>query len=893
MSKFEHVFIAEKPSLAEAIAQARAEQVGGRASKNDGYWSVGNDAVTWLFGHMYELAEPGDYSDRWKSGGIESLPIEIAEGEWKMFPNEDKKAHIRKIVAVMKDGTNIVNCGDAAREGQLLVDEVIVENGIDPFASNVKRLWVKSMARKDMLKALEDIFPNADKQPLYNSATCRQRADWLHGMNFSRLYSALARSSGHNVGISVGRVQTPTLRLVVDRDRERKNFKAVDHFLPKIEFEHEKGRFSATWVIPAEYEGLDPEGRLIDKTVAEKIVAKIAGKKGSIASFKSTKKFQAPILPYSLSILQAACGSQLGMTAQEVLDTAQSLYETHKATTYPRSDSRYLPTAILSDEAPGIMEALGETDVLGEAVSGGDLKLKSAAWDDSKISDHHGIIPTSEFSAGMLKRMSDIERKVFFIIAKAFVAQFYPPYTYNSLVAEVSCEREKFKATGKEVLDYGWKKVYGAEETGDDEDEDETGQTLPVMEKGDDVEALKGELNPKRTTPPPAFTDGTLITAMANVHRFVTNPETKKRLKENEGLGTEATRAATIEKLLRKKFLRRKGKNGLESSEFGQSVIDVLPEDLKDPGLTALWESALDKVAKGNLEPEKFMTQLGKTISAGIEGARGSSIEIKGVRAVRPIDGHGETCPKCGEGKLITREVQKGQHKGKKFLSCTRYPDCDHSQWPQEKVDPIDGHGEACEKCGTGKMLTRLVKKDGPNKGKKFLGCDNQECKNARWPAENIDLIDGHGKDCPECGNGKMVTKKVWSKKKEKHFVLLGCDNYPDCTHSEFPEPKVDPLPGHGKDCPECGEGKLMTKEITSKKPGPNQGKRFKLLSCNNYPECKHSEWPENANGGTRSGGGRSSGGRGRRAPASGSTSSGSSGNGRISGRRGGFAARG
>lgn len=863
MASIRRLYIAEKPSLAEHIAQAIGEIEGQRASKSDGAWRVGEDAVTWLFGHMYELAEPKAYGEKWGRWEISALPMIVPDGDWKLVVSDDKKPHVAKVAKLIKDSKSLVNAGDPAREGQLLVDELIVECGADPFASNVRRLWVQSMARKDMITALGAMKLNSEKKSLYDAAVCRQRADWQHGMNFSRLFTLLARNSGTDAKISVGRVQTPTLRLVVDRDRERLHFKQVDHFVPRMSFKHENGEFVATWIVPAEYEGLDSEGRLISKAVADALVAKISGQQGKIRSWKNEPKAVAPPLPFSLSALQAECGSKFGMTAKDVLDVAQSLYEKHKATTYPRTDSRYLPLAILKDESEGIIQALKGVQDVGEAAKAANPALKSGAWDDSKVSDHHGIIPTSEFRASKMADMSPEERNVFLLVARSFLAQFHPPHRYRALATEVSCAGEGFKATGRQVVEQGWKVVYGADA---DEEGEDAEQTLPSMAMGDPVIGGGGELNPKRTSPPPAFTDGTLITAMANVHRFVTDEKIKARLKETDGIGTEATRADTIETLIRRTFFKRKGKNGLESSELGRSVIDVLPEGLKDPGLTALWEGWLSEVEHGKMDTTTFMRQQSETITKMVASYRNTVVTVKGAKTVRPMDGHGVTCPKCSTGTLMTQEVHAGEHKGKRYLRCTNRDACDFTKWEAPKVKPIEGHGKDCAECKAagrkGTMETRVVQKDGPTKGKSFLSCTlYPECKNLEWPS--APAIEGHGTTCPKCGKGKMLTRVVQKDGPSKGKSFLGCD-VPECRHSVWPEDKVEPLAGHGKDCPECKKGKMRTKGLTSNK----DGKKYRLLVCDRAPECKHEEWPprdfkaEDAKSGGKPSGGKPTSGR-------------------------------
>lgn len=728
MNAIDNLFIAEKPSLAEEVAKARADQLGATAVKTNGYWHVGADVVTWLFGHMYETAKPDVYDQRYKTWNVEDLPIIPAK--WQLIPDAGKRDHIATIKALLGKAKGIVNAGDAGREGQLLVDELLIENGVDPFASNVRRLWVRSVVRKDLLDALNSMALNEARRPLYWAAVGRQRADWLLGMNLSRLYTKLAERGGARVTISVGRVKTPTLKLVVDRDREIESFKPVNHFLPTVRFRHANGTFAASWIIPDGAQGLDHEGRLFDKAVADRIAAKVNGKTGRVVSYKSETKSEAPPLPYSLSELQKDCSDKLGLTAQQTLDVAQKLYETYKVTTYPRSDSRYLPVSLLRDEAPSIMRNLGQIDDLAAATGSADLSLKSAAWNDAKISDHHAIIPTTEASAAKLGALSDVERQVFLLIARAFIAQFHGPRRWNALSAVLEAEGEQFKASGRQPLDQGWKRVYGGAEASDEADED---QTLPPMQQGDTAVAEAAEVKALKTTPPSRFTDGSLIDAMKNVHRFVSDAEQRKQLKENEGIGTEATRAPTIEELISGKVLARKGKQ-LVSTDLGRSIIDILPAEVTDPAMTARWESALEQVSRGEMTLDEFMDAQVALLRQRIDTAKGGAVEVKGVKKIEPLSGHGDACPKCGHGHLITREVHKGDSKGKRFLSCDRYPACNHSVWPKKEVEHLPGHGKTCPTCGTGTMQTREIQK-GDLKGRRFLGCSGfPVCKHSEWP---------------------------------------------------------------------------------------------------------------------------------------------------------------
>lgn len=823
-------FIAEKPSLAKTIAEVRAKMLGVSASRGPHYFTVGSDCVTWLYGHMYELVDPEHYDERFKSWRIDDLPM-IPSG-WKREPKrhkgKDKKEsaqkdrdlveHLKAIQGVLKSSETVVNAGDAEREGQLLVDELLIEMGWNPFSPKTKRFWNHSLTDAEVTKSIETLLANGEKENLFNAAFARQRADWLHGMNMTRLYTGLARRSGADMLVSVGRVQTPTLKLVVDRDREIANFKPTDHFLPTGWFAHENGKFKATWVIPVDYDGLDSEGRLVDKGVAQKIIDSVSGKQGTVSSFETKSASSSAPLPYSLSALQQACSAKFGLTAQQTLDVAQALYEKHKATSYPRTDSRHLPVSVLKEQAPAIMASMTTTPGVDKAAQAADMKLRSKAWDDSKVSDHHGIIPTTDFHAGKLNDMSPIERSVFMLIAKSFVAQFHPDQTWKAISAEVTVGPHRFRVTGKLPVSQGWRVVYDGETDEDEDDDKEENQTIPPMKRGDAVTCEKGELSPKRTKPPAAYTDGTLIAAMTNVHKFIDDPELKKRLKENEGIGTEATRANIIETLILRRFIQRgSGKvKKITSTEAGRSIIDVLPPEITSPGLTAVWEAQLSKIARGEADVNQFMKVLSDTLHKRVEQGRNSSVKIKG-QSVEPLKGDGEKCPQCGKGVLRTRTFSKGEMKGKRILSCDAYNaadpnSCRYAVWPDRpKADPVPpapDHGKPCPKCGKGKLVTKKS-----SKGTIYLSCDN-------W----------HGKDNPD-----------------------------NCNHYEFPEEK-EKMAGDGDKCTECNKGVMQTRKAKS---GPNAGKMF--LSCSEYPTCKKSIFPDTFKSGKSdgSGGGRSSSGSG------------------------------
>jgi DNA topoisomerase III len=861
----QRLFIAEKPALGRAIATALATLSGERPSAGRGFIEVGGDCVTWTIGHAYDTAEPGDYSSTWDKWSLDVLPM-LPE-RWKLVPN----AEIADQIAVLKDRIrrydHFVNVGDAEREGQLIVDEILLENGVDPFSPKVSRVWVSSFVEKDVAAAVAGAFPNSQKKSLYEAAVARQRADWLLGMNMSRVFGLMVQQSGaRGFRVSVGRVQTPTLKLVVDRDRQIENFKAVDHFAPSITFVHENGTFKAAWQFPADTKGLDPEGRLLDKAVAQALVQKIAGKTGTVESYSETPKSTSPPLPFALSTLQKACSQKFGLTAQQTLDVAQELYEKHKAITYPRSDSQHLPNSVHTDEADGILRNLAGVRELADAAGRANPRLKSPAFDDKKVTDHHGIIPTSEASASKLAAMGEIERKVFLLIARTFVAQFHPDFRYVSSAATVLCEGERFKATGTRVVDQGWKTVFGAEEA--DEEEEAEG-TLPSMKMNDPVDAKAGSIDPKRTKPPAHFDDGTLVEAMAKIHLYVQDQEVRKRLRENDGIGTEATRASMIEKLIRAKYLERrpKGKRKiLVSTDAGRQLVDLLPSDLVAPDTTAMWESFLERVKGGEFTLAQFMDRQTQFVRKRVQTAiAAGAIQVKGF-SVEPLEGHGTECPHCRAGHLVTQLWPfDDEYKGRRFLRCDnwvkdRADNCRYKTPPEgyKEREKLEGEGNPCPACGKGVLKGGVVRKEGPNKGRPFLMCSEVDrekpdsCQHFEWKDET---------PCPSCGKGVLkrgVVRKEGPNKGRPFAMCSAVDRTkPDgCQHFSWLDEKAAKGPkikGEGELCTVCGKGTMM------RRTGRTSGKPF--LSCSNWKQgasdsCDNRVFPDD--GGRRPAGGAS-----------------------------------
>lgn len=628
------LFIAEKPSLGKAIA---AQLPGPHKASRTHIVCGGGATVTWAFGHLYELAEPDAYlpdtvpknSKGKKQWRLEDLPIVPAD--WKKVAKSSAKDQLAAIRNLVRDANEVVNAGDPDREGQLLIDEIL---DALRWKGPTKRIWLAALDPESVNHALSTLRDNIEYAPLRAAAEARGRADWLVGMNLSRAYTL--KSTGKGV-VSIGRVQTPTLALVVRRDREIENFRPVTHYAPWVTFAHPRGSFRARWMPPAQ-EGDGETIQITDKRLAEAAAAKaMAAKVGQVTSATAKDGREAPPLPLILSTLQAEASRKYGLSAQETLDAAQSLYETHKILSYPRTDCPYLPVSQHA-MAARVRDAVARTapDLREAALKAPKPDQKTRAWDDGKITAHHGLSPT--VVSVPWDRLTEAERAVYTLAARAWLAQFYPEHTFRQSHAIVQCGGEKWEARGRVTRDPGWKVLYavGGHEKEENKDENEDRQDLPAMAAGDGVRATGAEVKEMVTKPPAAYTDGTLIAAMSRVHQLVTNPKIKARLKETSGLGTEATRANIIETLLTRDFVRRAGKK-LISTERGRALVDALPEVLTDPGVTGLWEDALQAVATKALSLTDFEEQQRKFVIKRVqEAVSGPSVRMPDAQPSAP-----------------------------------------------------------------------------------------------------------------------------------------------------------------------------------------------------------------------------------------------------------------
>ena len=688
------LFIAEKPSLARAIADGL-----GTPQKENGCLRCGDDVVTWCFGHLLEPCYPEDYKPEYASWLRAHLPI--IPQTWRSRPKAKATAQLKIIGDLLRQADSVVNAGDPDREGQLLVDEVLEHFN---FQKPVSRIWLASLDTRSVRKALDGIRDNTPYAPLRDAARARQQADWLVGMNATRAMTIAGRNRGQSQILSLGRVQTPTLALVVARDKEIASFKPSDYFVLRACLEHPGGEFEATFVPDADQAGLDSSGRLVDLSVVESLIAGIQGCDGTVTTATRETKTKAAPLPHCLSSLQKEASSKLSMTAKAVLDTAQSLYE-KKLTTYPRTDCRYLPDEQFEAAGP-ILAMLTRVPGMERMAGNADASLKSSVWNTKKITAHHAIIPTGE----MPGKLSDRERALYNLIVTAYCLQFYPVMRYEAQKVTLSLNDTLWESKGRHILEPGWTAVFS------DEDDDSQDQTLPSVEKGDGVHCRDVQTFKKQTSPPSKFTEGSLIEAMAHVHRFVADSSAKAVLRENEGIGTEATRAATIETLKQRGYLAP-DKKALVSTALGREIIAMTPDALKDPVTTAAWESRLEAVAQGQESLSSFMEEQIRVLPDLIQAILGN--------APAPTF----PCPSCGSA--LNR--RKGKKPGTWFWGCTGYPSCSKTL-PDDNGKPGTPRKKpelsqySCSSCGK-----PLVLRSGAKGG--FFGCSGYPGCKKTWPA--------------------------------------------------------------------------------------------------------------------------------------------------------------
>jgi DNA topoisomerase-3 len=619
--------MAEKPSVGRDLAAA----LPGRFEKAEGYLESDDYVVTWAVGHLVELAEPEDYDERWKKWRMADLPI-VPDG-FRLKPRDAKsKKQLRIIETLLKraDVDRVINACDAGREGELIFAYIYEAAGVE---KPVERLWISSMTKQAIREGFERLRPGDQLASLEAAARSRSEADWLVGMNATRAATIRGRAWVGGV-VSLGRVQTPTLAMIVKREREIQAFVPEPYWLVHATFD-------------PRYEGLwfgGEETRLKGAQRADDIVARVAGKDGRVESVERKEQSERAPLLYDLTSLQRDANRRLGFSARRTLQAAQSLYEDKKAITYPRTSSRYLSGDMvpqLKTTAATLAPISDYTEAARYVMRLDQLPLARVV-NDAKVDDHHAIIPTD--IEHDVSRFSPDERRIFDLVARRFLAVFHPPARYARTTVVTEVEGERFRTRGKVTLAAGWRAVYGVEADVDkrqEEDDDEGGE-LPELRQGQAVRCAAAESEAKETRPPPRYTEATLLSAMETAGKLIEDEELREAMKES-GLGTPATRAETIETLIRREYIERVGKD-LQATPKGLQVITMLEQHkLTSPELTGDWERRLAEIEHGRADRGAFMSEIEDFARETVEQI--AALDREKLRPERVELG---PCPRCG-----------------------------------------------------------------------------------------------------------------------------------------------------------------------------------------------------------------------------------------------------
>jgi DNA topoisomerase-3 len=669
------LIIAEKPSVGRDIASALdgvfqkrtladLSPKAKKGGKDDPTFLESDDyVITWAVGHLVQLAEPEEYDERWKKWRMADLPIVPPDG-FKLVPRDAKSKKQLKLVSTLlnrDDVEQVVNACDAGREGELIFAYLFESVfGVPPNSPNapkpVERLWISSMTKQAIREGFEKLRPGEQLQPLESAARARSEADWLVGMNATRAATIRGRAWVGGV-VSLGRVQTPTLAIIVRREREIQAFVPQPYWLVHGSFDP---RYEGLWYDPLKADDNDTptpqETWLKEAERADEIVAKVSGKTGTVESVERKEQSQSAPLLYDLTSLQRDANSRFGFSARRTLQAAQSLYEDKKALTYPRTNSRYLSGDLVPQLKPTAETLVGVPEY--ETAARFVVRLEKLPLvrvvNDAKVEDHHAIIPTDV--PHDLSAFSPDERRIFDLVARRFLAVFHPPARYARTEIVTLVEEERFRTRGKVTLEAGWRGVYGVEAdvNGKSKEEDPESAELPPLEKGQQVKVLSAESEAKETRPPARYTEATLLSAMETAGKLIDDEELREAMKEH-GLGTPATRAETIETLIRREYIERAGKD-LVPTPKGLQVITMLEENLlTSPELTGDWEKRLGDIEHGKGKKDDFIQGIADFTKSTVEAI--AALDKEKLRPERVELG---LCPRCGaETGEIIRENSK------------------------------------------------------------------------------------------------------------------------------------------------------------------------------------------------------------------------------------------
>lgn len=655
------LILAEKPSVGRDLAKVL------KCNVNKGSYIEGNKyIVTWAMGHLVGLMDPEGYDNKYKEWKMETLPMLPKHMKLTVLKKTGKQYNEVKKQLLRNDVNEIIIATDAGREGELVARWIIEKAGVK---KPLKRLWISSQTNKAILDGFKNLKDAKEYENLYKAAVCRAEADWLVGLNVTR-----ALTCKHNAQLSAGRVQSPTLAMIVQREEEIRNFKPVDYWCLNAKTD----RFMLNWV------NEKGNNSTFKEEIADSIVNKCKGQNGEVLEVKkTTKKKYSPAL-YDLTELQRDANKIWGYSAKQTLNLMQRLYENHKVLTYPRTDSRYVTSDIVAT-IPERLKAVsfGEYRVAAQQILNTGVKANKNYVDNSKVSDHHAIIPTEE--KGSLANLSSDEKHIYDLVVKRFLSVLLPAYEYEQTTVTVNIGKETFSAKGNITKSKGWKMLY------DNLNDDEDSQELPHLNKGDNIIIKSVNKVKKQTTPPARFNEATLLSAMESPQKYINiEKDAAKTLNETGGLGTVATRADIIEKLFNSFVIEKKGKDIYPTSK-GKQLIELVPKDLKSPLLTAKWESQLDQIAKGKRDDFSFIKEMKNYSVALVEDVKCGSSKFTHDNLT------GKKCPECGKYMLevktkngvmnVCQDRSCGHRESVSRTTNARCPEC-------KKRLELRGHGD-------------------------------------------------------------------------------------------------------------------------------------------------------------------------------------------------------
>ncbi|KQI24038.1 DNA topoisomerase III, partial [Campylobacter coli CVM 41915] len=667
------LFIAEKPELGRAIA----EGLDGNYKSGEGYIQKGDNIVTWAFGHILELAKPEEYDEKYKLWKLEDLPLPIKE--FKYLPKKESKKQLKIICDLIHSDkiTSIVNCGDADDEGQILVDEIIQYS---KTSKPVFRVLINDLTPKAVKEEIAKIKPNADFKGMSERGFARSQADWIVGINLTRAYTIMARKNGYEGILSVGRVQTPILALIVNRDKEFENFKSINYYSLLGDFNINNNTIKAR---------LKTEDKILDENLAKEIKESCENQNAKI-NLKIENKKEYPPLPYNLLVLQAECAKLFGFSPDKTLEITQILREKHKAITYNRSDCQYLPETMF-EQAPNILniikENLNSNDEIQALIASSDLTIKSKAFNDANISAHYGIIPTQNKISSQL---TQDELVVYNLIAKRFIIQFFHPREYQTTTINLEVNQRIFTATQNKTTKSGFRSLW---QNIDSEEEQENNENdindLSILKNGDIAKCSLIQIEKKQTKPRPYYTMTTLLKDLNSVAKYVSDERIKKLLIEKDkdkkgesgGIGTPATRSNHIKTLIEREYIEvsKDKKQIIKSTKKGRDLIKLSPKSLITPDMTALWFEQQKMIEISELRREQFLEEITKEVISEIQ-------RIDKNQEFKILDNENKPkiqCPQCNKGFLTKLKSKNGN-----FWGCSEFKQGCKAMYPDNKGTP-------------------------------------------------------------------------------------------------------------------------------------------------------------------------------------------------------------